>query len=489
MISHEAAEDQARLSPDRFFDGWLIARTEAATTLVSMVVTDLETYEQANAIRKRRRKATDQTIFEAIVQSVILDLAHAHLMIDERPCAIPRTKQVLDAKDRYKAPALSGTLPETLDLLQVSGWIQQSLGKRNAQGQNQRTTISPTPRLLQAIADHGITPSDIGRSKAEEVLILKSVKEDYWDKGEYVPYVDDQDTHRIRQQVQTINDWIAAARIEFDDAALERNITVDPSDTRLRRYFSRCSFESGGRLFGGFWQRLSENERLNGILINGEEVVEIDYGQMAARILYGLAGSPVPQGDLYAIPGLTTAEGNPCRDGIKLLFNSLTFMEHEPTRKPKKSKGKLPSGMRVEQIVDLIKQAHPAISSYFGTPTGHYVQFRESEVMVNVLLRLREDNIVALPVHDAIIVPCSAKVRAMEIMKSVFEEIIGVEITLKCDTRNDNKHLVHEEGLVPLHQTQGLNINVEPKLNKSFSGAHKGSLSNPTRQYQGSILA
>lgn len=481
--SHRAAEAQAHSLPVRFFDGWFIPSTDAATALVTEVLSDLEAYEQANAVRKRKRKASDQAAFETIVQAVILDLTHSWLIGDIRPCAIPRTKQVLDAKERYKSPALSGTLPETLDLLQASGWIEQSLGERKAQGQSQRTTISPTSRLLQAIEERNLTLLDLGRSTAEEVVILKSVREDYWDKGEYVPYADDEDTQRIRTQVQIINDWIAEAHIEFDDAALERDIIVDPSDTRLRRYFSRCSFQSGGRLFGGFWQRLSESERLNGILINGEEVAEIDYGQMAARILYGLAGVSVPEGDLYEIPGLSTSEDNPYRKGIKLLFNSLTFMEHKPTRKPKDSKGLLPEKMKVEQIVELIEQAHPVIASYFGTPKGHYVQFRESEVMVNVLLRLMEDNIIALPIHDAIVVPCSAKDRAMEVMKSVFEELIGVGITLSCDTRRDNKHLNCKRGLVPSCLTQGLHISVEPNLNKSFSGAHKGFAPNPNMQY------
>jgi hypothetical protein len=197
-------------------------------------------------------------------------------------------------------------------------------------------------------------------------------------------------------------------------------------------------------------------------LINGEEVAEIDYGQIAARILYGLAGVPVPKGDLYEIPGLTRINGQSYREGIKLLFNSLTFMEHKPTRKPKNSKDKLPSHMKIEQIVELIEQAHPAIARYFGTPTGHYVQFLESEVMVNVLLRLREDNITALPIHDAIVVPCSAKARAMEVMKSVFEELVGVEITLSCDTRSDNKNLYNKRGLVPLYLVQGLHPTVVP---------------------------
>jgi hypothetical protein len=450
---------------DRFFDGWRTAKTETAKALVAEVIADAEAYEQAHQPRKRRRKAAAQRTLETVIQAVILDLTHAYLMADERPCAIPRSKRVLDARDQYKSPALTGTLPDVLDILQASGWLCQELGERKAFQQDKRTTISPTSRLCQAIQNQGLTLSDIGRCKTEEVVILKSLKVDYWDKGEYVAYTNNDETVRIRQQLQTINDWLDQAHIEFDHSALERDISVDSSDTRLRRYFSRCAFQSGGRLFGGFWQRLSENERLNGILINGEEVAEIDYGQIAARILYGLAGVQVPKGDLYEIPGLTTPDGNPYRDGIKLLFNSLTFMEHKPTKKPKKSKGKLPEKMKVEQIVELIEQAHPAIAPYFGTTTGHYVQFLESEVMVNVLLRLREDNIVALPVHDAIVVPCSAKARAMEVMRSVFEELVGVEITLSCDTRRDNNNLYNKRGLVPLCLVQGLHTTVVPMSN------------------------
>jgi hypothetical protein len=347
---------------DRFFDGWYIAKSDTATSFVAEIITDAEVYEEAHQLRKRKRKAIAQRLFEMVIQAVILDSTRAYLMTDERPCAIPRSKRVLDTRDQYKPPALTGTLPDVLDLLQASGWLCQEIGERKAFQHDKRTTIKPTSRLCHAIQKHSLTLSDIGRSKAEEVVILKSVKDDYWDKGDYVPYVDDEETQCIRQQVQTINEWIAQANIEFDEKALERDASIDSSDITLRRYFSRNSFQSGGRLFGGFWQCLKEAERLNGILINGEEVAEIDYGQLAARILYGLAGVPVPKGDLYEIPGLTRINGQSCRDGIKLLFNSLTFMEHEPTRKPKNSKDKLPSHLKIEQIVDLIKQAHPAIA-------------------------------------------------------------------------------------------------------------------------------
>jgi len=438
---------------DRFFDSWRTPLSDTARTIVNEVIADVERFEQTHSPRRRKRKVAYQVTFETTIGAVTCDLIHAFLSNDGRTHVVPRSKRVLDNKDRYKCPAISGTLPTVLDLLDGAGWLHQEMGCLRPFGRNQLTSIKPSPRLISRIEAHDLTLSDIGRSKGEEVLILKTIKEDYWHKGEYTQYEDTDETKRLREEVRTINEWIAQADIVFDEDALEYGKSINPSDLTLRRYFSRGSFQSGGRLFGGFWQGLSEAERLNGILINGEEVAEIDYGQIAARILYGFAGSPVPKGDLYAIPGLMTADGNPYRDGIKLLFNSLTFMEGDPSRKPRKSKDKLPRDLNIKQIVELIRQAHPAIAHYFGTTTGHNVQFIESEVMVSVLLRLREDNIVALPIHDALVVPCSARVRAMVTMKSVFEDMVGVEITLSCDTRSDYTNRYNDIDLVSVIST------------------------------------
>jgi len=39
--------------------------------------------------------------------------------------------------------------------------------------------------------------------------------------------------------------------------------------------FNECSFKKGGRLYGGWWMRLTEGERLN-VTINGKPTIEID---------------------------------------------------------------------------------------------------------------------------------------------------------------------------------------------------------------------
>jgi hypothetical protein len=65
-----------------------------------------------------------------------------------------------------------------------------------------------------------------------------------------------------------------AARIHYLGQA-----AIDINQRRLKRCFTRERFDSRGRLFGGFWQRMSKADRLTHIKINGEDLVELDYGQ------------------------------------------------------------------------------------------------------------------------------------------------------------------------------------------------------------------
>ena len=50
-----------------------------------------------------------------------------------------------------------------------------------------------------------------------------------------------------------INQWIKEADLNYL-MPINSKTDVDLGERRLRRYFTRGSFESGGRLFGGFWQ-------------------------------------------------------------------------------------------------------------------------------------------------------------------------------------------------------------------------------------------
>ncbi|WP_162560621.1 hypothetical protein [Methylobacterium durans] len=195
----------------------------------------------------------------------------------------------------------------------------------------------------------------------------------------------------------------------------------------MRRIFTRQRFTSGGRLFGGFWQSLKKEHRY-GLIIEGEPASELDYGQIAPRLLYGLVGKTPPDGDLYAIPELANEpDRKECRKGLKKLLNAILFMEKTIESKPKGTARQLPRRYSAPELVQMLRDKHPEISTYFETGIGHHLQYLESQVLVEVLIKLRRKGVIALPLHDAILVPRSRRHEAEEVMANVFRRQSGLK--------------------------------------------------------------
>src|SRR5262249_16873733 len=155
-----------------------------------------------------------------------------------------------------------------------------------------------------------------------------------------------------------------------------------------------------------FWMNLKKAQRPYILRINGQKTAECDYSTLVARLAYadGTEDKKPPKGDLYTIPGLSPES----RDGVKRLFSTLLFDQT-------KNRDRFPKGVAelfsiedqrkgFKQVFDLIKAHHSAITPLFGTGIGHYLQFLESQLLVNVLLRLAHRNVTALPLHDCVVV-------------------------------------------------------------------------------------
>ena len=76
-------------------------------------------------------------------------------------------------------------------------------------------------------------------------------------------------TIALRQQMTDINAWLDTADITCSHPQ------VDPAQRRLRRIFNNSDFAQGGRLYGGFWQAMSSDERQEHILIEDDCCVEL----------------------------------------------------------------------------------------------------------------------------------------------------------------------------------------------------------------------
>jgi len=422
-IGQAEAEEQEERLRDSHFNPWRMARTERSKAVVAEVLQQLQAYEVRNQLRQRRRRKADQEVFEATVLAIVSDLAYHHLMNREAGVYITRSHRYLGRKSRYRPAAYGKTLPDILDRLgsQELAFLGMELGTDCPFGPPLETSIRAGRRLLALAQEQGLQPEDFGLDHGQEVIQLKRVKKGGWDKGDFEEYKDTPETLRFREQMQAINAWLESAVIEFDESCLPQGRPVDTLDRWLRRVFTQGCFDCGGRLFGGFWQPLGKKARLEGLVINGEDVVELDYGQMNPRILYGLCGALPPEGDAYAVPGIKHS-----RSGVKKVMNAMLFHDKRLVRMPKGVRKFFEERYTVEDVMRAIEAAHPAIKACFFTGIGHKAQFTESQVLVDVLLTLRDLGIPALPVHDSVIVGKSNKDKVREVMLSCFLRGTGV---------------------------------------------------------------
>lgn len=408
---------------DRAFNPYRIPKTEKVAVVIDSLIGQLLQYEEYKGIRKRKRSNEDMLSFKSIVTAITCDLIHNQLTTPEKLIYISLSKRILGASGRYISPIMTKVLPDAVKRLAAPEMAYAGLSK-GAQGfdrrSNKRSTISCGPRLINLITEHSISLADLMQDCTQETIILKSTKEGYFDAGERLEYKDSEHTNRYRSELLEINTWLAQSDICSDDPSSTR--ILDTSDRLLKRYFSNNSFESGGRFFGGFWQAMSKAHRTDNIVISEESITTLDYSQAAPRIAYGIANASPPEGDAYTLPS-----GRYNRKDIKTIFNAMIYADHPLTRFPKGTKKEFGRRTRFADVSNEIFSFHQPISHLFGKGVGLQLMFLESQILMSALLECKNHDIVALPVHDALIVARSNKKIVKEIMLTAFNKIANTQ--------------------------------------------------------------
>ena len=422
----------------RAFNPFLCAKTDKLMTLIAEVQTQMSGYEAYYGTRKRARRPADQVTYDRTVEAILCDLCAVELGSENDSIHLPLSNKVLRSKSRYKGTALGKTLPDILKVMSAPEMdfvvvekghstfkvVDDDLNVAFAGGQ--QTILKAGPKLLSRIERFDITRDDMGQALEEEVLILRAPKRHSNSNAEYQEYEDDEATLALRQQMTSINDWLDTADITCSHPQ------VDPAHRRLRRIFNNSNFAQGGRLYGGFWQAMPSDERQEHILIEGDCCVELDYGQMSLLLLYARAQAQdhVPSGDLYDLSeyGFPTES----RPGIKKVIQAIINSPELPRRLPKGVRKHLPSHTNIRDILAAIESKHPTIYPQMTSGIGMQLFRKESDILVDVLITLRSEGIVALPVHDAVVVRDDISDKAKAVMKQVFREHTGItpDVTL-----------------------------------------------------------
>lgn len=354
--------------------------------------------------------------------ALVCDLAYSYLDREGERLTVELSKQRL-APGQRRAPFMTERFADLVRFMarEDIGLVDLERGRYTPFG-GVRSTISAGRFLKASIDALGLDYNDFGRDrKVEPVLELRGRKEPKVIEGAVVmraprlPLPDTPEVRRLTEEITRINDWIWDADIQWVGEA-----RVDIGYRHLKRIFNNGSLEQGGRLYGGFWQPISLEHRLDGILLEGERVVQLDFAQFGLRMAYAAVGSTPPPGDLYEISGLSGY-----RQEVKAIINALLCSEKVPTRFPQRTRGRIPRSRSFRMVYQAIARQHAPIVPLFGSGAAFRTMYLESQVAVRALLRLQAEGIVALPVHDALLVAHIHHQTAKSAMEAASEEVTG----------------------------------------------------------------
>lgn len=206
------------------------------------------------------------------------------------------------------------------------------------------------------------------------------------------------------------------------------HFTADTTRIIPRRIFNSKDLKQGGRFYDGFWMSLPKEERAK-ILINGNPVIELDYGATHIKMLYDIATVSMPE-DPYIICGydrkcvktlLLMMVNSSSRSGaIKAYITEQKKRQHKPPEK------QLPfhTNEELNCLAEKLLAKHRAISEHFYSGIGISLQTLDADMAERVMLRFIRatgGSTAILPVHESFIVDKRYKEDLMEIMLDEFK--------------------------------------------------------------------
>lgn len=284
-----------------------------------------------------------------------------------------------------------------------------------------QSTLRATPKLIECCKSIKAVKLDM------EVVRLKN------NDKQSIAYTDTPYVINRRNRIKTINEYYYnnlklsfpskyhISRNTYNVEGCEINVTP----IALHCVFTRSSWDCHGRLYS--WHCNLENEEGSvrpKLLINGQPTREWDFSAMHPTMLFAEKSLQLDR-DIYILPGFDRDIG---KAAFNIAINARCYLSAVNALREAKGLSYTDS----IEIMNAMIDAMPEISEYLFSDIGIQLQKKDSEIILDVIERLMNLGVPALPVHDSVIAIETDSATVIEVMKDSFAKAYpGFHIRIK----------------------------------------------------------
>ncbi len=264
-----------------------------------------------------------------------------------------------------------------------------------------------------------------------ETVQLKSEKDEEG-KRHLIPYIPSQEIAKQQQLLAQYNSFIMNQRVMIPGF-----LGMIPDLIHTRRVFNNNNWQSHGRLYGGRYQQLNEDERSR-ITINDEPTTELDIKSCHPTMAYAEVGIDwygQSNQDIYEKEGVASWPRDLVKRCVSILFNAKSKQSAVSSLYDKQRKEGIveAAGMVsykgwATDLVDDCFDSFVDLQPLFYKERGSHFMYKEGNICIAVIKASLEQNIPVLTLHDSFICKRRDKDVVEQIVKSAFEK----EVMVSC---------------------------------------------------------
>ena len=250
--------------------------------------------------------------------------------------------------------------------------------------------------------------------------------------------IEEEHIMRIRSSIELETTYASdqAALTRINEALLGATYALKGP---VKRIYSHGDPMQGGRLYVRL-QNLPDRRakiRIN-TFFNGKPIAEVDLSANHPRMLMALEGQQLPENfydEIVEESGISIVGEKPgtSRDKVKFLVmkmvgasnKAISIVVKEDEKNWYQSTFMMTQAEKIK-IESVIEQRYPKLYSWFYKGRGIHMQALEGDILLEAMLRLLDQGILSLPIHDAIYVQQEHIAQAKSALENAWMHALGV---------------------------------------------------------------